>query len=151
MNPTLTIEKMKRVIGRCRILSRVRVMSRPARSPMFQIRNARGMKADDFRTRGALSSGTMDTTFDVRGGKNMVTAKHRNKALESQCVFFQSVQLETILLFARSASSTLVTELIISISLIRLCFRTKGMKAIAVKPLMKLAVKKYENADVVFS
>lgn len=117
------------------------------------MRKPRGMKADGWNSRGASSGGMMETTFWVKTGKNMVTAKQMKMAAADQCNFLYRVHMLTTFRFACSASSMLVmelTEFIICLSMMRLCLRRRGMTARSVTMLMPVAVRKYTKADRTF-
>ena len=121
------------------------------RSPRFQTRKPRGMKAAERKSRGARSSGSTETIFCVKTGKNIVTVKQRKTDAASQWSFLYNVHMLTTFRFACSASSMLVIEVIIWLSRMRLCFRMRGMTAKRQMTLIAVAVRKYMKAEVVFS
>ncbi len=92
-----------------------------------------------------------ETTFWVKTGKNIVTAKQRKTEAASQWSFLYNVHMLTTFRFACSANSTLVMEVIIWLSKMRLCFRMRGMTARRLMTLMPVAVRKYMKAEVMFS
>lgn len=57
------------------------VTSRPAKSPAFQRRKARGMKHAGWSIRGAVSAGRTLVICCVKTGKNIVKVKVRKTAL----------------------------------------------------------------------
>ena len=63
-----------------RVSRGLRVTSRPAKSPAFQRRKARGMKHAGWSIRGAVSAGRTLVICWVKTGKNIVIAKVRKTA-----------------------------------------------------------------------
>lgn len=93
-----SIEPTKTARGRVNsVIWGYKVISRPVRSPVFQNRNAKGMKEGGLSHRGAESTGRTLKISWVKTGKTIVMLKTRKTAIASHFSFRKSVVIPTTL------------------------------------------------------